>query len=378
MMNNKGPQLNVRASYDQGKSSGSSQINKFSSSSSQFMVQNSKNNKIPERAQGIQGKPKAQMRNINYLLSGNMGAEYNEQLDLEPCNLCGRRFASDRLERHEKACLRFQKGDATHAKKVAMADRKRIENERFVAKEAKYKKSKWREQHRELVESMRYSRKIKAIEQVGGDIRSLGPAPKVSGVEQNLTECPYCYRRFNPQSAEKHINICQNVINKPKPVPSRARISKQAAYQSSNNDQDYPSKPYLNSLRRNFKAKEEKAVAKSYDLTPSYEPYQGGGVNMGKNGAENAMMNQTCQGFKIVREPIILSTQKGAGGMINEAFEVKSSPKRATKGGGFGMYSPPKKSQMSPGERMVGIQSNVRNYGGQINMGMKMNSNRYY
>jgi len=61
---------------------------------------------------------------------------------------------------------------------VALAERKRIENERFVAKEAKYKKNKWREQHRELVEGLRYERKLEAVQQSGGDIRSLSQLQK--------------------------------------------------------------------------------------------------------------------------------------------------------------------------------------------------------
>ena len=129
---------------------------------------------------------------------------------MQPCDLCGRRFASDRIERHQKACLRFQKGDTKHAKKVARAQRKRIENERFVAKEAKYKKNKWREQHRELVEGLRYGRRLKAVQQMGGDIRSLGPAPKVSGIEENLTECPYCSRRFNPRIYKNKFPLLAN------------------------------------------------------------------------------------------------------------------------------------------------------------------------
>jgi len=134
--------------------------------------------------------------------------------------------------------------------------------------------------------------------------------------------------------------------------------------------QDSPVKPYLNSLRGNLKIK-EKSVAKSYDLSSSYEPSYGG--NQGRFGGLNnasrndSMMNQTCQGFRITREPTKLATLKGAGGLINESIEVKSSPKRLTKGGGFGMYSPPKKSQLnssvstSDNTGTTPIQSNVRN-----------------
>lgn len=103
-----------------------------------------------------------------------------------------------------KACTKVQKGEAKHAKKVAQAQKKQLENEKFVAKEAKYKKNNWREQHKEFVENLKYNRKLQAVENQGGDVRALGPPPKMSAIESNFVECPYCYRKFNPS---KNINI---------------------------------------------------------------------------------------------------------------------------------------------------------------------------
>ena len=123
-----------------------------------------------------------------------------QDVQLVGCNLCGRRFAADRIDRHQKACIRAQKGEAKHAKKVAMAERKQAENERFIEKETKYKKNNWREQHREFVENLKYNRKLKAIEDQGGDIRALGPPPKMSAVESKMVQCPYCSRKFNPRT----------------------------------------------------------------------------------------------------------------------------------------------------------------------------------
>ncbi len=120
-------------------------------------------------------------------------------MDLEECELCGRKFAADRLDRHMKACTKVQKGEAKHAKKVAIAQKKQIENEKFVAKEAKYKKNNWRQQHQEFVENMKYNRKLQAVEEKGGDVRTLGPPPKMSSMDSNLVECPYCTRKFNPR-----------------------------------------------------------------------------------------------------------------------------------------------------------------------------------
>lgn len=120
-------------------------------------------------------------------------------MQLVPCDLCGRSFASDRLDRHVKACSKVQKGEAKHAKKVALAQKKQLETEKFIAKEAKYKKNNWREQHNEFVANLQYNRKLKAVEDRGGDVRSLGPAPQMKAMHSDLVDCPYCTRRFNPR-----------------------------------------------------------------------------------------------------------------------------------------------------------------------------------
>ena len=121
-------------------------------------------------------------------------------MQLVDCDICGRRFAADRIDRHIKACTKSQKGEAKHAKKVALAEKKQAETEKFIAKEAKFKKNNWRDQHKEFVENLKYNRKLKAVEEAGGDIRSLGPPPKMSAIESNMVECPYCARKFNPRN----------------------------------------------------------------------------------------------------------------------------------------------------------------------------------
>lgn len=131
-------------------------------------------------------------------LTSIKGSEF-ENVNLVPCSICGRNFAADRLDRHEKACVKTQKGEAKHAKKVAQAEKKQVELEKFVAKEAKYKKNNWREQHKEFVENLKYNRKLEQVEGSGGDIRALGPPPKMSAMESNMVECPYCTRKFNPR-----------------------------------------------------------------------------------------------------------------------------------------------------------------------------------
>lgn len=46
--------------------------------------------------------------------------------------------------------------------------------------------------------------------------------------DPSLILCPYCKRRFNPITAEKHIPICKNTINRPAPpkktIPKRSTL----------------------------------------------------------------------------------------------------------------------------------------------------------
>jgi len=55
-----------------------------------------------------------------------------------------------------------------------------------IEKERKNKdKSNWRAKHEELVEAMQYNRKVKAVEDRGGDVRSI-QAPKSKVTESYI------------------------------------------------------------------------------------------------------------------------------------------------------------------------------------------------
>lgn len=112
------------------------------------------------------------------------------------CDICGRNFAADRISRHTTACAKAAKGDAKHQKKVAKAEAKLQEVEAFKAKEEKIKAktTKWRAQHEELQKAMEYMKKVKAVEQAGGDPRTLDPPPTSN--TDHLVPCPYCGRKF--------------------------------------------------------------------------------------------------------------------------------------------------------------------------------------
>ena len=45
------------------------------------------------------------------------------------------------------------------------------------------------------------------IEKSGGDINSIGPAPKF--FTDDLLECPKCGRKFNEEAHKRHVPICK-------------------------------------------------------------------------------------------------------------------------------------------------------------------------
>mgnify|MGYP000955647847 CR=1 FL=1 len=120
-------------------------------------------------------------------------------MNLVNCSICDRKFNADRIGRHEKACAKAAKAESKHQKKVAKAEAKKHELETFKKKEANIKKqtSRWRTQHEEFQNALKYMRKFKAVQQAGGDVRMLDPPPKSN--TDHLVPCPYCGRKYAPR-----------------------------------------------------------------------------------------------------------------------------------------------------------------------------------
>lgn len=69
---------------------------------------------------------------------------------------------------------------------------------------------------------MKYNRMLKKVEEEGGDVRDLPAAPRSEN--DDYVECKYCYRRFAPVAAERHIPKCKVAINRPLPPPHMRKI----------------------------------------------------------------------------------------------------------------------------------------------------------
>ncbi|XP_044729937.1 zinc finger C2HC domain-containing protein 1C isoform X2 [Chrysoperla carnea] len=156
--------------------------------------------------------------------------------NLKPCRNCSRRFAVDRLQKHEEICMKT----ANKKRKPYDALKHRVlgtEAEAFVAKPGKNAKQAaaaapvkknapdWRRKHEEFIQAIRAAKQVQAHLAAGGNIRDLPPPPPSSNPD--YVQCPHCGRKFNESAAERHIPKCANYsYNKPKPAANKNAIKK--------------------------------------------------------------------------------------------------------------------------------------------------------
>ena len=163
-------------------------------------------------------KPKAKKPEVSYAFSG-------PPANLEPCRICGRSFAEDRIKKHLNIC-KIQSRKKTKVKRfhkvMTKREKKKIEREK--------KPSKWKTQHQEFVKQMRYMRKLKKVEEEGGDIRMIAPPPPSS--QPGLIPCKLCGRKFREQAHGRHEKICKTVFGgkKGNNKPKKTRLQRRRGY----------------------------------------------------------------------------------------------------------------------------------------------------
>lgn len=138
--------------------------------------------------------------------------------DRVECAYCHRKFATDRIEKHEQICSRM----SSKKKRVFDASKQRLqgtEAAQFVSKtknkdEPKPKPSKFKQEHEKLVEALRAARKIQAYEKAKEEGKAVGPPPELPKYEiadDDRVPCPYCGRKFGAEAAQKHIAVCERM-----------------------------------------------------------------------------------------------------------------------------------------------------------------------
>jgi uncharacterized Zn-finger protein len=186
----------------------------------------------------------AASRSVYSAYASGEGAELDESAPTSvdarvPCSVCGRKFAPERIAVHEKACGRLADGASrrglwkgsrpgapgaagrpTTAPTLRMASQRAVES--VTAGDAKDSKTSWRQQHQQL------QRAMKAVRQSPGDHPSVSLRTEPEG-DDGLVPCPHCGRTFSAHAAQRHVVICANVVNRPRPPPTASNRPHTAA-----------------------------------------------------------------------------------------------------------------------------------------------------
>uniref|UniRef100_L7M8H5 C2HC/C3H-type domain-containing protein n=1 Tax=Rhipicephalus pulchellus TaxID=72859 RepID=L7M8H5_RHIPC len=141
----------------------------------------------------------------------------------ERCDICGRGFNKDRIEKHRTICQKA----ATKKVKVFDATKMRTkgtEAEAFVKKglhkkEVPVKKPNWRAKHEEFLNAVRQARLVQEHLAAGGKLSDLPPPPPSENPD--YVQCPKCLRKFNETAAERHIPRCNLTPKTSSSTPTR-------------------------------------------------------------------------------------------------------------------------------------------------------------
>ncbi|XP_036105328.1 zinc finger C2HC domain-containing protein 1B isoform X2 [Molossus molossus] len=129
--------------------------------------------------------------------------------ELFPCEVCGRRFAADVLERHGPICKKlFNK-----KRKPFNSLKQRLEGTGVPTvrtapppKPQPVRKANWRQQHEDFINAIRSAKQCTIAIKEGQPL----PPPPPPSINPDYIQCQFCMRRFNENAASRHINFCKD------------------------------------------------------------------------------------------------------------------------------------------------------------------------
>jgi hypothetical protein len=128
------------------------------------------------------------------------GDDGDDGLNLVPCKFCGRKFAQDRISKHQQICAKAKKS----RRKTFDAKKHRLNGTEAAAfakngEPAKQpKKVDYKAAHERLIATLRNARLAE-----GG-----APVPEP---EDDRVTCPHCGRKFSQSAADRHIPGCERM-----------------------------------------------------------------------------------------------------------------------------------------------------------------------
>ncbi|CAK8692220.1 unnamed protein product [Clavelina lepadiformis] len=153
-------------------------------------------------------------------------------VNLIPCDICGRQFNEERLEKHKAICSK------TSSKKrkvfnMPQARKKGTDMESYSAtkfglrqrnRKEVMPKSNWRVKHEDFIKTIRQAKAVSAFVVGGGNIADL--PPPTPSINPDYVHCQYCDRRFAPKVAERHIPRCKDIKSRPPPPKKKISLRK--------------------------------------------------------------------------------------------------------------------------------------------------------
>eukprot|EP00051_Salpingoeca_urceolata_P001802 m.44194 g.44194 ORF g.44194 m.44194 type:complete len:697 (+) comp11686_c0_seq1:354-2444(+) len=128
-----------------------------------------------------------------------------EPVEMAACSICNRKFAAERLAKHETICSKNaskKRKKFDHKKqRIAGTDAAEFQalakkNDRFYEKKTKAKKGNWRAKHEQFIAAIRAAK----------DPDEYAPPPPTTNPD--YVKCPGCGRTFNEDAADRHIPRC--------------------------------------------------------------------------------------------------------------------------------------------------------------------------
>mmetsp|Transcript_33866 Transcript_33866/g.58998 ORF Transcript_33866/g.58998 Transcript_33866/m.58998 type:complete len:387 (-) Transcript_33866:2922-4082(-) len=207
-------------------------------------------------------------------------------IDRVPCRSCGRKFAPDRVDKHQRVC----KGPDRPASKPQPQVR---------AKPKAKGDPLWKRQHMDFINSIRYARKVTSAQKQGIDVRTLAPPPQqFADPTADYVQCPFCDRKYAPQTAERHIPKCKDIVNKPKAPPRalapRAAQPQRQPPQQTQPQRQAPPQAVQTQPKQSMRASQQQAAKPSPQPQPQVGVRLKPGVREEAKQARKAPARQSC------------------------------------------------------------------------------------
>lgn len=154
----------------------------------------------------------------------------SQAADLSECTICGRKFMSESLQRHEPICAKA----AEKKRKPFDSSKQRIEGTEIatvkvpgkakaaVERELAPRKNGWRQKHAEFINTLHAARGVKKALENGLPL----PPPPPPVVNPDYVQCPTCNRHFNETAAQRHMAFCAEQSRR---LPIKKEISQETA-----------------------------------------------------------------------------------------------------------------------------------------------------